>query len=128
MSIDAYCRWLSRYFFAVGHDSDDLYQEARLAAWLAEPCHARVAAMRQVLDVIKIANRKPLLTEPIDVSCGSDMADRVEAREFLRLLPSLPPNERQALGRVIRGEPIRRHEKALQSSLVRARKRLESHA
>ena len=35
MSVDAYCRWLSRFFYAQGHDADDLFHAARLAAWLA---------------------------------------------------------------------------------------------
>jgi hypothetical protein len=123
LALERYCRWLAHYFYARGYEPDDLYQEALLAAWLA-PGQERVAARRQVLDIVKIASRKPLLVAEVDVSSGGDTIDQVEARERLRSLLRCPPNERRALGRVIRGEPIRRHEKALQSSLFRARRRL----
>lgn len=127
MSNDSYYRWLSHYFFAAGYEPEDLYQEARIAAWLA-PGHERVAARRQVLDVVKIAGRKAQLAPEIDVSWGGDMVDQVEARERIRVLLRCAPREREALGRVIRGEPIRRNEKALQSSLLRVRRRLMASA
>jgi len=126
MNIEAYCRWLSRFFFAPGHDADDLAQEARIAAWLC-PEHPRLAARRQVLDVIKIARRRPQFTKLHDVPSTADVVTLVEARERLRgVLAVSAPREREALGRVLRGEPIRRHEKALQQALVRARRRLVS--
>ncbi len=127
MTNDGYFRWLSRFFFASGMDSDDLYQEARLAAWLA-PEHPRLAARRQILDLVKIANRRSFDSVPDRLATvpdrTADVVDLVEARERLRAIFDLPPNEQRAIGRVIRGEPIRRSEKALQSSLVRARRRL----
>ncbi len=124
--IDAYCRWLSRYFFAPGLEPDDLYQEARLAAWLAPKCHARVAARRQVLDVVKIARRKPLLSKEIDVSSPHDTAERVESRELLRaiLFHPLPPRERSALDRQLAGVAIGRAARTEHMARYRAKRRL----
>ncbi len=121
--IDGYCRWLSRHFFVRGHDPEDIFQEARLAAWQAPHC-PRVAARRQVLDMVKMANRQPTLVAEVDVPVD-DLFDRVAARDALcRLLATpLTENERAAVGRTLRGDPIRRHEKGLQVALWRLRRK-----
>lgn len=122
---DAYCRWLSRFFYAPGHEPDDLAQEARLAM-LRAPHTKRVAARRQVLDVVKVANRRAFYSWEYPEQRAPDLDDRLNARESLRLILSEPQteNERVAVGRTLRGEPIRRHEKALQVALGRVRARL----
>lgn len=124
--IDAYCRWLGYFFFAPGYEPEDLAQEARIAAWLAPEC-PKIAARRQVLDVVKVANRKAVLCElDTEPATTADVVDVVDARERLRgvLAADLTPKMREAIGRVIRGEPIRYEEKALQGALARARRRL----
>ena len=122
MSVDSYCRWLSGYFFVAGLDMDDLYQEARIAAWLA-PGHERTAARRRILDLLKMSQRRPRLCVLHDRHA---VPDPLEGRERLRLIVDAPrtDNERVAVGRALRGEPIGRHEKALQVALIRVRERL----
>lgn len=134
MSIEGYCLWLASRFFAPGVDREDLAQEARIAAWL-EPEHPRLAARRQVLDVVKRetlagefrTERRPELV-PLDehLETRDNVADLVEARANLRAILCAPrnANERTALGRRLRGEPIRRHEKALDIAWFRLRERL----
>ena len=131
VNIDAYCRWLARFFYAHGYDAEDLFQEARLAAWLAPRGLERVAARRRVLDVMRSARRRPLLVAPVELEAPDNVDDGVVARERLRavIAAARPGNERAALVRVLRDEPITRHEKVLQVALWRlrrqARRRLE---
>lgn len=124
--VEAYCHWLSRFFFVPGMDVDDLLQEARLAAWLA-PKHPRTAARRRILDLIKFSQRRPVI-ERFEHSIiePSDIVEIVSAREQLRRIVTarMTPNEQVALGRAARGEPIRREEKALGQAYWRARRRL----
>lgn len=122
--IDNYCRWLSHYFFVPGLDPDDLYQEATLAAWLAPHC-PRIAARRRILDLLKWSQRRPK-TVLLDERIGQAPDALMDARETLRRVISanLTEHERIALGRSIRGEPIRREEKALGVAYWRVRKRL----
>ena len=47
--IDGYCRHLASFFFVEGMDRDDLFQEARLAAWLA-PAGAEHIAIQVTTD------------------------------------------------------------------------------
>lgn len=124
--IDRYCRWLSYYFHVPGLDPDDLYQEACIAAWLA-PGHERIAARRQMLDLIKISQRRPRTTRlTAETAVSPDVIDTVITREQLRAVVDAPltRHEAIALGRAARGEPIQRHEKALGVAYWRARRRL----
>lgn len=124
--IDPYCHWLARYFFVPGMDADDLFQEARIAAWLA-PSAPRTAARRRILDLLKFSQRRPLIHR-FDHSIiePSDVVEIVAARETLRRIVTAPltRNEAIALGRAARGEPIRRSEKSLGVAYWRARRRL----
>lgn len=107
MTIDDHCRMLSRFYFVAGMDADDIYQEARLAAWLAPAGLERMAARRQVYDLMKIGQRRRFdaLGER-DVASHVDVVDIVDARERLRAIMAMPwtPLQRRALGRRIRGE------------------------
>ena len=129
MNVDAYCRWLSRHFYVRGCDRDDVVQEALLAAWLS-PNYPRLAARRQVMDMMKVANRRAFdSTEYADIPCRtSDVVDVVAAREHLReVLSSVRTEaEREALGRTIRGEPVDvgADGKRLSVALSRFRRRL----
>ena len=126
--IDGYCRWLSRFFFADGHAAEDLFQEARLAAWLAPAGLERVAARRRVIDVVRSARRRVELASEVDVEVQDTVLDVVVARERLRavLAAARTENERAALARVMRDDPIARHEKALQVALWRLRRKVLS--
>ena len=117
---------MSRYFYAPGCDADDLFQEARLAAWLAPHGLERVAARRRVLDVVRAARRRPRLVAPVELEAPDNVNDVVVTRERLRavIAAARPGNERAALVRVLRDEPITRDEKALQVALWRLRQRL----
>lgn len=118
----AYCRWLASFFFVSGMDREDLYQEACLAAWLADPGFERRKARQRVLDLVKIGQRRRfdhLVTHepsapPVDF----------EARDRLRLILNAPrtENERVALRRRIAGEPI--YEKAVWMAWARMRDRV----
>ena len=122
-------RFLATYFFVAGMDSDDLAQEARLAAWLA-PGNERVAARRRVLDLLKFSQRRPRFAAAIEdfrlVDARADVVELVEARERLRsvIAANLTQSERVAVGRRLRGEPIRRDEKVLDQAWFRARRKL----
>lgn len=127
--VDRYCRHLAAFFFVDGLDRDDLFQEARLAAWLAPVGAERIAARRRILDLLKFAQRRPRFAPAIEdmrlVDARADVVDLAAARERLRAVCAVPGrSERIALGRALRGEPIRRHEKALQVALHRVRLRL----
>jgi hypothetical protein len=127
-SFDGYVRFLSRYFYVDGLEPDDLEQEARLAAWLAPAGLERIAARRRVLDLLKASRRMKrgvaveFVTEP---ASSVDVFAVVSARETLRgvLEGKLSPSEAEALGRLVRDEPIRRGEKRLESALYRFRQR-----
>ena len=123
---DHYCRWLSRFFFAPGYDRDDIYQEALIAMWRAGPDVGRTAARRCVIDLVRRAKRGPRMCALVEAQAPENIADVVDARVRLRAVldADLSENERTALGRCIRGEPIRRSEKALGVALWRARRRL----
>ncbi len=126
MSADPYCRWLSRYFYAPGCDADDLFQEARVAAWRAPAGLERVAARRRVIDVVRSARRRPEFASEVELEERDSVADVVDARDRLRAVfaAAMTENERAALARVMRGEPIRRDEHALQTALWRLRRKL----
>ena len=68
----------------------------------------------------------PGLDVEIELEAPDTVADVVDARDRLRavLAVALTENERAALARVMRGEPIARHEKTLQSALWRLRRKL----
>lgn len=123
--IEDYCRWLSRHFFVIGMDPEDVYQEAWLAAWRA-PDHPRLAARRQVFDLMKIGQRRRFEPMPHEQRAETDVAETVERRDLLRRILSAPrtPNEREALLRRLHGEPIRRGEHALDMAWYRLSARL----
>lgn len=123
---DGYCRWLGSYFYAEGYDRDDICQEAMLAAWLAPSGLERVAARRRVLDILKAARRRPRFVELVEVETPDNVVDAVDARDRLRavLAAARTENERVAIARVMRGEPIARDEKALQVALWRLRRKV----
>lgn len=123
-ALERYCRWLARVFFVVGMDSDDLAQEARLAAWLAPPGAERIAARRRILDLIKFSQRRPLFAPEVEIANSADVVDLVLARERIRgaLASPLSDRERHALGRAIRGESVA--EKSIENALARARRKL----
>lgn len=126
---EGYVRWLGSYFYVDGLDREDVEQEARLAAWLAPAGLERVAARRRVLDLLKASQRgKRGRAEELDLDRASsslDVAALVEARLRLAGLLSerLSRSEREAIGRVVRGEPIRRGDKRLGQALYRFRRR-----
>ena len=123
---ERYVGWLSSYFFAQGHDRDDLAQEARIAMLRAPAGLERVAARRRVIDVVRSARRRPVLVEAVELETPDNVVDVVDARDRLRatLAAAQTENERAALLLVMRGEPIARHEKALQVALWRLRRKL----
>jgi hypothetical protein len=126
MDIEGYCRWLSRRYFVSGADADDIFQEARLAAWLAPPGSEFLAALCQVKDLMKIGQRRRLyqLAQP-EIPEGHDFFGAIEARERLGALLAAPvtANEWIALGRRIGGKPIGRNEPALDQAWYRLRTR-----
>jgi hypothetical protein len=119
---EGYVRFLGSYFFASGHSREDIEQTARLGMLRG----GRIGARRDVLDLVKVANRRAFGTLPEHREPTYDLADRLEARERLRsvLHAVRTDNERIAVGRTLRGEPIGRNEKGLQSALVRFRRRV----
>lgn len=126
---EAYCRWLGRYFFAAGHDAEDLAQEARIAAWLA-PNHRRIAARRQVLDVLKSAQRRPTAAPlPEGLAAEGDLFELVDTRARLRALrsalPRLSARERGALARVTFGGETP-YSKSVETAARRARRKLRT--
>jgi len=127
---DSYCRWLSHFFFVQGYDAEDLYQEARIAMWLAPtPELARLCARRRIVEILRKSKRggRPTalceLTETASPTSG-DVVDIVLTRERLREMGrvELSPLERSALSRVVRGEGC--SEKQLDNALQRARRKL----
>lgn len=126
-AIERYISFLGSYFFARGLDREDIEQEARIAVWLAPAGLERMAARRQVLDLIKIANRKPELHRFMqDPAASIDVERVVAARETLRELidAAHTPAEKIGLGRALRGEPISRTESTIGVALWRLRQRL----
>ena len=123
---DRYHLWLARHFYAHGYAAEDLYQEARLAAWLAPSGLERLAARRRVIEVVRSARRRPQLVAEVELEASDTLADVVDARDRLRavLATARTENERAALARVMRGEVIGREEKSLQSALWRLRRKL----
>jgi len=124
--VEGYVRFLSRFFFASGHDADDLAQEARIAAWLC-PEHPRLAARRRVLDVINAAQRKPQFAEFVDAPNTVDITDLIEARERLRAILSTPltTKEREAVRRLLAGESTS-EPKWVDNALYAARRKLKA--
>jgi len=123
---ESYVRWLSRYFYVPGYAAEDLQQEARIAM-LGSPYPRRAARLR-ILDLLKMSQRRPQLRALVEVADPTALEDIVDARLRLRQVLDAPlaPREREALGRAVRGEPIPRTDKALQSALVRARRKLRA--
>lgn len=125
-SEDRYCRWLSHYFFVAGYDDEDLYQEARLAMWLAPAGLERVAARRRVIELLRRSKRggRPTHVELVEAESSDNLVDIAAARAELRRVLAFPLSdlERKALGRVIRGEFCT--EKRLDNALQRVRKKL----
>jgi DNA-directed RNA polymerase specialized sigma24 family protein len=126
MSHDPYCHWLSRYFFIDGLDSDDLYQEAAVAVWMAPAGMERLCARRRVIELLRRSKRggRPEFVELGDVASPDRMVDLVAARERLRAVVNAPLSdlERCAVGRVARGEGCPKG--PLDNALQRARKKL----
>jgi hypothetical protein len=123
MTDEGFVRYLGSRFFAPGYDREDIEQEARLAMFLC-PEYPRLAARRRVIDIVK---RPRIRWEQIrEVASPGDVVDRIDARVTLERVLRAPRtrNEEVAVGRVLRGEPIRRHEKTLQGTLYRFRKRV----
>ncbi len=109
MSVDAYCRWLSRFFFADGHEAEDIFQEASLAAWCAPAGLERVAARRRVLDVVKAAQRRPRFAELVEVAAPDTVVDVIDARDRLRAaLAAVGTENERAAALVIRTRSHRR--------------------
>lgn len=108
MTVDEHCRWLARRFFVVGMEAEDIYQEAQLAAWLADPGYEKRKATQRVYDLMKIGQRRRFDTigDREFVSHSPDPADVIDARDRLRRVLDVPLSdlERVALGRRIRGE------------------------
>lgn len=107
MTIEEHCRWLSRKFYVIGMEAEDIYQEAMFAAWLADPGYEKRKATQRVYDLMKIGQRRRFDTlGDREVVAHSDPADIVEARVRLTavLETHLTDVERVALGRRIRGE------------------------
>ena len=127
MSVDGYIRRLAREYRVPGMGAEDVEQECRIAAWQA-PDHARLAARRQVFDLLRVALRKPMFVEIVEVAAPDTVADVVDARERLRCILAEPrtANEREALRRVLRGEPVEtgNNGKALSVALWRLRQKL----
>ena len=101
VNIDAYCRWLARYFFARRATTRRTSnQEARIAAWLAPSGLGRVAARRQVMNVVRRAQRHPRLAPEVEIEVADTVTNVVDARERLRaaLAEARTENERTALG------------------------------
>ena len=92
----------------------------------ARRASGRVARRRRVIEVVRSAQRRPRLVAEVELEAPDTVADVVDARDRLRavLAVALTENERAALARVMRGEPIARHEKTLQSALWRLRRKL----
>lgn len=124
---ESYIRFLGSYFFVRGLEREDIEQEAWIAVWLAPPGLERMAARRQVLDLIKMANRRPEFHRFMeDPASHVDVETVVAARERLREVidAATTPMEKIAVGRAARGEPISRHESGLGVALWRLRQRL----
>ena len=130
MNIDAFCRWLSRHYFVVGMDADDIYQEARLAAWLAPAGLEHIAARRQVYDLMRIGQRRRFDTLGHDMESvsrsSSDVVDIVDARDRLRAIMAAPrtENERTALRHRVSGTPIPNSAKSVWGAWLRMRDRV----
>lgn len=125
---EGHARFLGRYFRIDGLDREDVEQEARLAAFLAPAGLERIAARRRILDLLKASQREKrgrAVSLEENVASRVDVLEAVIVRDRLRdvLSADMTEAEAEALGRVLRGEPIRRSEKRLQSSLYRFRRR-----
>ena len=75
---------------------------------------------------MKAAQRRPRFAELVEVAAPDTVVDVIDARDRLRaaLAAAGTENERAALARVMRGEPIRRDEKALGVALWRLRQKV----
>jgi RNA polymerase sporulation-specific sigma factor len=96
-SVDRYCEWLARQFFAPGLEPADLAQEARIGVWKArrdfDPSRgdwehfAMLAAKRSVIAAVRAAtrgkhgvlSRARSYHEPIGDEDGSTLADCLAA-------------------------------------------------
>lgn len=107
-------------------DRDDLYQEARVAMWLAPKGVERVAAYRRIVELLRRSRRggRPTFCELADTHATADIVDLVTDRERLRgvLAAKLSDLERTAVGRAARGEGCPKG--PLDNALQRARKKL----
>ena len=108
MTTEEHCRWLARRFYVIGMDAEDIYQEAVLAAWLADQGYEKRKATQRIYDLMKIGQRRRF-----DSIGGWDCAthspdpiDVIDARDRLRAVLATPLTEVEtlALGRRIRGE------------------------
>lgn len=128
--VEGHVRFLSSYFYVDGMDREDVEQEARIAAWLAPAGAERIAARRRIVDLL-IASRRlkrgSLVELEDDLVSRIDVLEAVVVRETLRNVLAAPMSEaeREALGRVLRGEPIRRDEHRLGVAIWRLRRRLK---
>lgn len=104
-------------------DAEDVFQEAMLAAWLADPGYEERKARQRVYDLMKIGQRRRF-EQLGDIPVEAPDVDW-EARERLREILSLPrtANEVKALARRIAGIPIGRSEHALDMAWYRLRAR-----
>lgn len=129
---EGYVRFLGSYFFATGHEREDIEQTARLGA-LTFPANPRVGAHRQVLDLVLVANRRafvPVSEFEVDEDDSFsfvdsyDLVEHVLHREELRtvIAAAHTRKERVALGRLIRGESGL-SEKWCDNALYRVRRR-----
>lgn len=135
-SIEGYVRFLSRYFYAPGLDPEDLAQEARLGVLTAPPGRERLVARRRVIDAVKTWKRSedwrssPEFVELDERQASEfDVVEVVATRDRLRRVAavSLTPVQREAVERVLRGEPYA-HDKRLDNALVAARRKFRAAA
>lgn len=126
MDEDGYCRWLSRFFFIAGYEPEDLYQEARIAVWLAPEGFERLCARRRIVELLRRSQRggRPSFVQLLEVESSENVFDIVAARERVREMTQVPLSdlERMALGRVFRGEGCPKG--PLDNALQRARRKL----
>lgn len=126
---EGYVRFLGSYFRIDGLDRDDVEQEARIAAHFAPAGLERLAARRRVIELLRRSRRggRPTFAVLEDVHPSSvDVLGSVCDRETIREAIESTGNgsEREALGRVLRGEPIERSNKRLGVAIWRFRQRV----
>lgn len=138
MSEDDVIRTLASRYYWPGADWDDVAQEARYAlerarrvfdptrgaSWLT---FAWVRVRGHLIEQVRReTKRRPQFATLTDQhEAPGELVDLVDARERLRRVVSTPLSalEREALGKALRGEPIK-HPKAIDNALWRARRKV----